>query len=49
MMTPTHLCALISLDYFKANAAVFAGKVAVLTIEMLLAFTAITTFQKLVM
>ncbi len=49
MMTPTHLCALISLDYFQANAIIFARKVLVLTGGMLFVYIAITTLQKLLM
>ncbi len=45
MITPTHLCIVLTVDYFKSNFWVTVGKMAVLVILMLIIFSTWTYFR----
>lgn len=45
MVTPTHLCIVLTVDYFKSNFWVTVGKMAVLVVLMLIIFSTWTYFR----
>jgi len=45
MITPTHLCIVLTVDYFKSNFWVTVGKMAVLVVLMLIIFSTWTYFR----
>ncbi len=49
MLTPTHVCALVTVDYFKPNVAIFGKKVFVLMATVIVVYTAYTILRHMLL